>query len=59
MDEETGPIEKRAEEDEAGATFARAADVGARGIASRRQFLAMGLGILALSVAGETVWVML
>lgn len=58
MDEETGPIEKK-EEGEAGAKFLQPSDSVARGIASRRQFLAMGLGVLALSVAGETVWVVL
>src|SRR4030042_3925558 len=59
MDEETGPIEKREEEGEAKATFARAADIGARGIAAGRQFVGLGLGVLALSVTGESVGVVL
>src|SRR3989304_2248488 len=59
MDEETGPIEKREEEGEAKATFARAADIGARGIAAPRQFRGRGRGVLALSVTGESVWVVL
>jgi len=58
MEEATGPIE-REEEGEVGGEYAAVPDVGARGIASRRQFLGLGLGVLALSVAGETVWVML
>jgi cytochrome b6-f complex iron-sulfur subunit len=58
MEEDTGSIEKQAE-GEASAELLQASDAGARGIASRRQFLELGLGVLALSVAGEAVWVVL
>lgn len=58
MEEETGPIEKE-EEGEGGALYASPPAGDARGIKSRRQFLGLGLGVLALSVAGETVWVVL
>ena len=58
MEEEATSIGKN-EEGEDGAQYALAADTGARGIASRRRFILLGLGALALSVAGETVWVLL
>jgi cytochrome b6-f complex iron-sulfur subunit len=58
MEEETGPIEKE-EEGEGGALYASPPTGDARGIKSRRQFLGLGLGVLAMSVAGETVWVVL
>jgi len=58
MEEETGPIEKE-EEGEGGALYASPPAGDARGIKSRRQFLGLGLGVLAMSVAGETVWVVL
>jgi len=58
MEEETGPIEKE-EEGAGGALYASPPAGDARGIKSRRQFLGLGLGVLAMSVAGETVWVML
>lgn len=38
---------------------ALAAIIGGGGPASRRQFLQLGLGVLGLSVAGETAWVLL
>lgn len=59
MEEQTEPAGKE-EEGEVRAVFAQGpADVGARGITTRRQFLGLGLGVLALSVAGETAWVVL
>jgi len=58
MGEEAGPIGEE-EEGEGGAEYALAADSGTRGIASRRRFIQLGLGALALSVAGEAVWVLL
>ena len=58
MAEETGPIKKE-EEGEGGALYASAATGDARGLKSRRQFLGLGLGVLAMSVAGESVWVVL
>ena len=58
MEEETGPIKKE-EEGEGGALYASPPTGDTRGLKSRRQFLGLGLGVLALSVAGETVWVVL
>ncbi len=57
MEEETEHIPK--EEKEVKAVFTQPGDVGARGISSRRQFLGLGLGVLALSVAGEAAWLVL
>ncbi len=59
MEEQTEPTGKEEKEELRAPYVSEAADAGARGISSRRQFLAMGLGVLALSVAGETVWVVL
>lgn len=58
MEEEIEHTETR-EEDKAGTKYALPSTPGARGIATRRQFLGLGLGVLALSVAGEAVWVVL
>ncbi|MEE8386265.1 MAG: ubiquinol-cytochrome c reductase iron-sulfur subunit [Dehalococcoidia bacterium] len=58
MAEETGPIKKE-EEGEGAALYASAATGDARGLKSRRQFLGLGLGVLAMSVAGESTWVVL
>jgi Rieske Fe-S protein len=58
MAEETGPIKKE-EEGEGVALYASAATGDARGLKSRRQFLGLGLGVLAMSVAGESAWVVL
>ena len=55
MEEEAGFIGRKKEGGD-GAEYALAADRGAGGIASRRRFIQLGLGALALSVAGETVW---
>ncbi len=58
MEEVTGPAGKE-EEGAGSAEFLRASHGVARGIASRRQFIQLGLGALALSVVGESVWVVL
>jgi len=42
-----------------GGEHALAAVIRGGGIASRRQFIQLGLGVLALSVAGEAVWILL
>ncbi len=56
-EEARDPVEKE-EEGERGVEFLRASHGVARGAASRRQFIQLGLGALALSVAGEAIWVM-
>lgn len=57
-EKETGPAAEP-QEGEAGAENALAAVVRGGGITSRRQFIQLGLGVLALSVAGETAWILL
>lgn len=56
MEEMTGPTEEKGD-GVGSAEFLRAPHGVARGAASRRQFIQLGLGVLALSVAGEAVWV--
>ncbi len=58
MEEAAEPIGK-AEEGESEAEHALAAVVRSGGLASRRQFIQLGLGVLALSVAGEAAWIAL
>jgi cytochrome b6-f complex iron-sulfur subunit len=58
MEEATGPIEEKAVT-AGSAEFLRAPHDATRGAASRRQFIQLGLGALALSVIGEATWVVL
>jgi Rieske Fe-S protein len=58
MEEVEGPVEKP-EQGESEAEHALAAVIRGGGIASRRQFIQLGLGVLGLSVAGQAGWIAL
>ena len=49
----------KAEEGESSVEQALAEIVGSGGLASRRQFIQLGLGVLGLGVAGQAVWILL
>jgi cytochrome b6-f complex iron-sulfur subunit len=49
----------KAEEGESSVEHALAEIVGSGGLASRRQFIQVGLGVLGLGVAGQAVWILL
>lgn len=59
MAEEERGLAIAPQEGEEGAEHAPDAVVRGGGIASRRQFIQFGLGVVALSVVGETVWILL